>query len=240
MGAAEQGIVRARAEVAPGFWRLELQADPRVVQASGPGRYAMVALGGGTDPYLPRPLWLRRSGEAALSLLVRAAGRGGAWLARRAVGETLRFSGPHGAELRPEPPTRRLLLTGDRAGLNCLLALADEAARRGLEVALLPADPEESVPAALLPPDVELLRTPDPELLTWADELYAVGAPGAVERAQAMLRASGSRVAARGVPHVGLACSVGACYGCVVQTRRGARLSCADGPAFPLRDLVWT
>ncbi|MGB9632969.1 MAG: hypothetical protein ACPL8I_06560 [Chloroflexaceae bacterium] len=32
-------------------------------------------------------------------------------------------------------------------------------------------------------------------------------------------------------------CGVGACQGCLVETRDGARLGCKDGPVFDLRDL---
>ena len=35
-----------------------------------------------------------------------------------------------------------------------------------------------------------------------------------------------------------MACGVGACLGCVVETREGFKTSCVEGPVFSFRDLV--
>jgi dihydroorotate dehydrogenase electron transfer subunit len=34
-----------------------------------------------------------------------------------------------------------------------------------------------------------------------------------------------------------MGCGTGICYGCAVQTRRGMRLVCKDGPRFDLREV---
>ena len=34
-----------------------------------------------------------------------------------------------------------------------------------------------------------------------------------------------------------MACGMGLCYGCAVETRRGVRQVCRDGPRFELRDV---
>ncbi|MDR1015988.1 MAG: dihydroorotate dehydrogenase electron transfer subunit, partial [Coriobacteriales bacterium] len=36
-----------------------------------------------------------------------------------------------------------------------------------------------------------------------------------------------------------MACGVGACLGCVVETRQGYRRVCADGPIFDAQDILW-
>ena len=239
MAAAELGVVRAVERVAEGLCLLELVVAPRVAQGSTAGRYAMVAVGEGTDPFLPRPMWVWRAGDSSVSLLVRGVGPGTGWLASRRPGDRVRFSGPLGAQLQLPPRTSRLLLSGDLPGLNCLLALADEALRGGGEVALVMRGEGEQVPPQVLPPDVELLPALDEGVLRWADALYAVGAPEVVAEAAGVVRAARSQTPAFGIPHAPLACGVGACYGCVVETRKGPRLSCVDGPAFPLRELVW-
>jgi dihydroorotate dehydrogenase electron transfer subunit len=35
-----------------------------------------------------------------------------------------------------------------------------------------------------------------------------------------------------------MACGMGLCNGCLIETRRGPRHICTDGPAFNLADLV--
>jgi dihydroorotate dehydrogenase electron transfer subunit len=34
-----------------------------------------------------------------------------------------------------------------------------------------------------------------------------------------------------------MGCGTGICYGCAVETRKGMRLVCKDGPKFDLRDV---
>ena len=36
-----------------------------------------------------------------------------------------------------------------------------------------------------------------------------------------------------------MACGVGACLGCVVETKRGMETSCIQGPVYDMDDLVW-
>ena len=35
-----------------------------------------------------------------------------------------------------------------------------------------------------------------------------------------------------------MACGAGACFSCAVETRRGVRLVCKDGPCFEMKDLA--
>jgi dihydroorotate dehydrogenase electron transfer subunit len=219
-----------------GLFGLRLETDARLVQACEPGRYLMVRVGDGNEPYLPRPYWVRRVSSVWLNLLVDVGGAGSRWLATRRPGDPVEFFGPLGTPLIPPPRTRRLLLSGDIAGLNCLLALADRALASDIEVTLVFQGAIDTT-ARMIPPDVELLAELDADTLTWADALYAVGDRAVVQSAKTALRTAGSRIPAFGVPHVPLACGVGACYGCLIGTRRGAKLSCVDGPAFGLADL---
>ncbi len=240
MGAAEQAAVRDVLAAQPGLFRLTLEVEPRLAQACAAGRYLMLRVGFGSDPYLPRPLWARRTAANAVSLIVQVQGSGTLWLAGRRPGDRVELYGPLGTQLALPPRTQRLLLTGDLQGMNCLLALADEALARSVEVAMVlyPA-PSEGV-VRLLPPDVELLSLVDADALQWADALYCAGGTQHLAELQGVLRSSGSRVPAHALVHTPLACGVGACYGCRMETRKGARLACLDGPAFPLRELVWT
>ncbi len=240
MGAAEEAVVLSTSSLGAGFSYLQLRVDRGVWQASQPGRYLMVSVGDGRDPYLPRPYWARRSSEGVLSLLLHTEGRGSQWLADRHVGDCVRFYGPLGRELRPAPRSARVLLHCDASGMMCGVALAESALARSLEVALVISGEDTSLLLPLLPPDVELLPSLDATALQWADELYSIGSQDEVARAQELLRSWRRRLPAVGLPHVPLACGVGACYGCAVRTRHGQKLSCVDGPAFPLQDLLWT
>jgi dihydroorotate dehydrogenase electron transfer subunit len=201
-----------------------------------------------------------------LSLLVREGGRGSAWLARRRAGQRVLVHGPIGRAIAPARLTRHLLLLAQGTTAAAGLALlAGEAARRRLSVTLVENVPlgETGVPPHLLRADVEYRATsPDsggllatlPPLLPWADELIVAAPPPMLDTLSALRRArlapftlhgslpiqaiplpdpaTDGRSGGEYVP-----CGTGACGACVVETRRGPRLFCRDGPAFPLEAL---
>lgn len=233
-------VVGIATEVSDRFHLLDLEVDGRVAQAAGPGRYAMMTIGEGTDPYLARPYWLRRLSGSRVRLIVETRGRGSRWLGERGPGDLVRFYGPLGREVRIPPHTSRLLLSGTPDGLNCLLSLADEALQDSIDVAAALEPASAELLASLLPPAVELLSGIGKTAISWADAIYVVGDAETAQHVQAILRSSGSRTPAFALSHAPLACGVGACYGCVIATRSGPKLSCVDGPVFRLRDLVWS
>jgi dihydroorotate dehydrogenase electron transfer subunit len=38
---------------------------------------------------------------------------------------------------------------------------------------------------------------------------------------------------------VRMGCGIGACYGCTINTRKGLKKVCGDGPVFELDDILW-
>jgi dihydroorotate dehydrogenase electron transfer subunit len=36
-----------------------------------------------------------------------------------------------------------------------------------------------------------------------------------------------------------MACGLGACLGCVVETRHGMQTSCVEGPVYDMDEVVW-
>jgi dihydroorotate dehydrogenase electron transfer subunit len=106
-------------------------------------------------------------------------------------------------------------------------------------------------PAALLPPEVELVvMTEDGsqgrrglateafvEHLEWCDQAFACG-PTAMFRAMAdVMRNARALRPVQALLEEGMGCGTGICYGCAVKTRKGMRLVCKDGPMFDLRDV---
>jgi len=103
-----------------------------------------------------------------------------------------------------------------------------------------------------------------PDFLEWADQLYACGPSGMYEGMAKLLRcfespaSRASREAALSENftqdkadegyklkkcqvslEVRMGCGVGACYGCSINTRKGLKKICHDGPVFELGDIVW-
>jgi len=97
-----------------------------------------------------------------------------------------------------------------------------------------------------------------PNFLDWADQVYACGPIDMYQAMALPLGASplkGERKILAGerlVPshdlklkkcqvslEVRLGCGFGACYSCTINTRKGLKRVCCDGPVFELGDIIW-
>jgi dihydroorotate dehydrogenase electron transfer subunit len=211
------------------------------------------------DPLLRRPYSVFRSDASAgtLTFLVRPFGRGSVWLAARAIGDEVDVLGPLGNTYDILPKSRHLLMVAGGVGVAPLVMLADEAVAKGLHVTFLmgSADAAGLLAPALLPESVEyLVATEDgsrghdgfvtdlvPDFVEWADQIYACGPEPMYRSLRTTLAAAGAkpRRPVQISMEQSMACGLGACLGCVVETKRGMRTSCVEGPVFELDEVVW-
>ncbi len=93
----EDGLVISRSEVAPGTFRLRLEA-PGIAARARSGQFVMLRVRDGMDPLLRRPFSFHRilAGEGIVEILYRVVGRGTMLLSRCAPGERLDLIGPLG------------------------------------------------------------------------------------------------------------------------------------------------
>ncbi len=97
-----------------------------------------------------------------------------------------------------------------------------------------------------------------PQFLDWADQVYACG-PVAMYKAMALnLNPPPSQAEVKTIVgeslvpshrlklkkcqvslEVRMGCGFGACYGCTIDTRKGLKRVCRDGPVFELGDILW-
>lgn len=106
-----------------------------------------------------------------------------------------------------------------------------------------------------LPPEVEIIRgDSEDDPLGWANQVMTVGWADQVfvtvsrdnesDHFQQILdrfhelRADVPQNYLFGIFQPALPCGAGACYACVVRTRKGEPLSCTDGPAFDLTQAI--
>ena len=239
---------------------LRLSAPSRVVANLRAGQFFNIVARFPTsyDPLLRRPYSVYRAhaAESILSFLVRPFGRGSAWLAERKIGERLGMLGSLGNSFALDPRAQRLVMLAGGVGVAPLVMLSDEAAAKGLDVVFLmgAADAAGLLPASELSDNVEYVVATDngsrghhglatdlvAEYVGWADQIFACGP----EPMYATLRAVTDPLRFNRKPPIqisverGMACGLGACLGCVVETRRGMIASCVQGPVFDLDELV--
>jgi len=243
--------VVARLEAMPGVWQLYLRAVS-VARAAQPGQFAMALRARGYDPYLRCAVSLHKIGSDTVALLLDAATAAHAPLLACGVGDVIDLLGPLGRGFAIAPRTRNLLLVAEEMGIAPLVALGERSVAAGRRVALLAVAGarERLYPTQLLPCDVEyhgllpeeaaefaaLLR----DSLAWADQVCAAGAWPLYRAVHVALQ--DEPVQARpGFVQVwhapSMACGLGICRACAIETRRGIRRACTDGPVFDLLDL---
>lgn len=239
---------------------LTVGAPASIVAQLRPGQFfnIMTRFSGSFDPLLRRPYSVYRAHiqTSSLTFLVRPFGRGSAWLAERAPAERLAMLGPLGNSFTIPGRAQRLLMIAGGVGVAPLVMLSDDAVNQKRDVVFVMGAADE---AGLLAPselssNIEYIVATDDgsrghhglatevirDYVTWADEIYACG-PEPMYRT---LRSVVDPLRINRHPRTqisverGMACGVGACLGCVVETTRGVTASCVKGPVFDLDQVV--
>lgn len=251
----EIATIIEKRQVTADLWSIELRA-PQIAREARPGQFIHVRVADGVDPLLRRPMSICRIGADTIDLLVRPVGRGSRMMVVKRVGEPLDCIGPLGNGFAIHPSSRNLLLIGGGSGIGPVVALADHAVAKGLSVAVLFGFRSAAgvYPSGLLPPEVEYgVATDDGSAghhgpvtdlvgdhLGWADQICACGPRPMYLSLLDITRRAAVRKSVQVSLEENMACGVGACFGCVVETRSGEMKSvCEDGPVFEMRDLVW-
>lgn len=247
-----QVTVSQRRSIGPVLWELQVSA-PELRETVLPGQFFLAA----GPSYLRRPLFPAHCGAESLAFFVKAGPDAFvAWLAGRATGDLLNLIGPlgHGFDL-PRRGQHVLLVAETAADVGPLLGLAESALACAAEVVLATGATHAAAvfPAQQLPAAVELqVATADgslgrrgdvasllPHLVAWADRVYAVGLPGlyrALQQASRPPRAAGSVQVL--LADIAMACGVGACQACTIETPAGLRQVCNDGPVFAVDEIL--
>jgi dihydroorotate dehydrogenase electron transfer subunit len=214
------------------------------------------------------PLTGEDSGEGEIATLFKIAGRGTLWLSQRQKGERLDILGPLGNGFTIEPKSKRLLLVAGGIGIAPLILLAQQAssqhqitliygASTAAQLYPFPSGGKKRSKLPPLPNGVQFIpitedgsmgqkgRATDilPDFLDWADQIYACG-PADMYKAMAKmsLRAKRSNLKLKKCQlslEVRMGCGFGACYGCTINTRKGLKQVCRDGPVFELDNIIW-
>ena len=244
--------VLSNREVMPGVFLLRLLA-PGIAAAAQPGQFAMLRCG--SHNFLRRPLSIHQvsADRQQLAFLFAAVGNGTGWLAGVKPGQLLNLLGPLGKGFEIDADASHLLLVAGGLGVAPLGFLADEAHLSGKKVTLLlgAATAAALCPLELLPGVDKCLSATDDgtlghrgfvthllaESLPETQQVFACG-PLPMLRALAADKALG-RYRTQVSLEIRMACGLGVCYGCTVNTMQGLRQVCKHGPVFEMADIIW-
>ena len=212
------------------------------------------------DPLLRRPysIYATNAAKGELTILVRPYGRGSRWLCNQPPGASLDVLGPLGNAFEIAPKSRNLLMVAGGVGAAPVAMLATAAVRRGLSVTYLMGamTADGLLSSQQLPGQVEYVVATDdgsqghrgfvtdlvPDYLRWADQVFACGPEAMFRSLRSVVLANrfGKHPPVQVSVERAMACGVGACLGCVVETRSGMKASCVEGPVFDMDQVVWS
>lgn len=240
-----------------GLFMLTAEA-PHAAREARPGQFLHVrcARPGGYDPLLRRPISIYRIEGERIWMYYDVVGRGTDFLAGLKAGDRLDCLGPLGQPFHVPSSARNLLMVGGGIGLAPLVALADEAFERDLNVTILAGfrNSARALSAGLVPQQAEyVVATEDgaighqgyvtdlvPRYLDWADALFACGPTRMLQSLRDVTRDTTKPIQVSLEERMG--CAMGVCLSCVLHTRQGLKRVCRDGPVFDLaelRELQW-
>lgn len=199
--------------------------------APGPGRLSMIWPVDDQEAPLATPVFAGKLSEHGWMT-------GSALPAHWSPGLELELRGPLGKGFQPDPAARRIGLAACDHSAGRLLPLVDWGLSHGAAVALFA---DSLLPS--LPSEVEIHALAAlAESLDWPDYLAIdirrnelIELPGllGLQPERIRLGCEAEVLVATSMPCGG----IGECGACSVQTRRGQRLGCQDGPVFNFRDL---
>lgn len=232
---------------------------PRIAKLVQPGQFVHVRVPGMDDHILRRPFGVydRNVQQGTIDVLYQVVGYGTRHLSALQPGAQCDLMGPLGQGWVLREGISRALVVAGGAGAAPLYLFTEEMLHRGVQVdVVLGAQTKNALvmrerftgllghePACSTDDGTYgyagFATGPASELLqaNQYDALYCCGP-------DPMMRSVTRLAADAGVPcqvsmEKRMACGIGACLSCIVETTEGRRRACIDGPVFPAEKVVW-
>jgi dihydroorotate dehydrogenase electron transfer subunit len=245
----------------PGFYKMTL-GYKEIAHGAYPGQFVQIKIADSYEPFLRRPLGVHGVKGDTFEVLFEVAGKGTQILSEKKPGGYLDILGPlgKGFDYKPQGIGGKLpVLVAGGMGVAPLLFLAQKLAERKTPkaVVLIGSRTRQHV---LCQKEFEkagcrvIIATDDGSFgfKGYVSELLKIELLKADEQSS-VIYACGPRLMLKEVSKIALiksipaqvsleahmACGIGACLGCVVNTKSGYQRVCKDGPVFDAGELVW-
>ena len=240
------------------LWDMELKA-PAIASRIRPGQFVHMKVPGMDGHILRRPFSVHTADAQAgtINILYQVVGKGSAHMTTLAPGWKMSVMGPMGASWQlPERCDRVLFVLGG-VGAAPLLMFAREVVESGIQLDVCMG--AQTKDALVMKPRYEALLRQEPfcstddgsyghagfvtdlaqKLIDSYDyDLVCCCGPEPLMRIVAAM-ALEADVPCQVSLEKRMACGIGACLSCVVDTKGGKARSCVDGPVFDARKVVW-
>jgi len=222
-----------------------------------PGNFFMLSVDSGLDPLLKRPFSIHRRTGSDFQILYRVVGRGTGLLSRRKPGELLDVTGPLGNKFPIAKTQDKIIFIAGGLGIAPIFSLAEKlikkkpllfyGARTNAELLCIDELRTLGIEPVIATDDgssgrkgniVNVLRnflTRNPSLTRYS--LYACG-PKPMLMALSQLAVKYDLKGYMALEQ-NMACGLGTCLGCVVNTKKGYKRVCKEGPVFSIKEIIW-
>ena len=236
---------------------LAVFSAPHVARTVASGQFVHLRIAHGADFILRRPFSVHRAHGDRIEILYQVLGRGTRELSLADPGTEMDVVGPLGCGWRIPDGIEHALIVSGGLGAAPLGMLAEKLADMGVAVTVAMGAPcgERLVGRALFERVARRVEiaTDDGSCGSCGyvtgicasliedggfDVVYTCG-PEPMQRIVAV-QAADAGVACQVSLERLMACGIGACLSCVVETRSGFKKACTDGPVFDAADIVWT
>jgi dihydroorotate dehydrogenase electron transfer subunit len=241
---------------------------PKIARGVHPGQFVSIRLNDKLEPLLRRPFSIHRVSGSAIEIFYELVGEGSLILSRKKAGESLNIIGPlgNGFNLTPSAPGFKPVLVAGGMGVAPLLFLAEklkahqtlillgaktkaqilcerEFSGLGGQVKIATDDGSKGFKGKVTDLLKHLLFPPKagPPLAETVNSqqstIYACGPRPMLKEVSRISR--DYNLAAEISLEEHMACGIGACLGCVVNTSEGFKRVCKEGPVFDAEEVIW-
>lgn len=219
-----------------------------------PGQFMNILIEPSGSLFLRRPFSYFRVSNTTIEVLYEILGKGTAVLANKKKGDPLKVMGPLGKPFTAKVPgkKKRVLIAGG-VGVPPLVFLSEKYAADFLFIGtksrqeVLPRSELKKVKAKISYSTNDGSYGRKGHVTVLLEELLKKESPD-----QLFIQTCGPKIMMRAVMAIAcqygipgeasldetMACGVGACLGCMVNTHQGWQASCVEGPVFPFSELV--
>lgn len=228
---------------------------PAIANNARPGEFVNIRITDTLDPLLRRPLSIHAVKGRTIEVLYEVVGRSTQVLSEKKAGESLDIIGPLGNGFSILDVQYSILVAGGM-GVAPLVFLAKKIGRRratvligaetknhihcekefkelGCEVKVSTDDGSKGFKGRITGLLKNLLSTTDSRL----SAIYACG-PRPMLKEIALISKE-KNIPAQISLEEHMACGIGACLGCAVNTKDGYKRVCKDGPVFEAKEIIW-
>lgn len=242
-------------QLSPRFFRLTFDA-PELAREVQPGQFVHIRVSDGLEPFFRRPFSVYRA-RKHVEIFFEPVGPGTKILSRKKKGDELDVLGPLGTPFTlPSKNIKQVVMIAGGIGIAPFLALSDVLKKRKLELVLLYGGrtKEHVYPMKEFKENGVKVHV--------ATDDGSVGAKGRVSqlfskidlnpRTTMVYTCGPNPMMAAVQKFCGehqlkgeaaceeiMACALGACLGCSIQTKSGYKTVCYDGPVFDLQEVLF-